>query len=301
MTAGADPSRKDDRRDAPPRSNPLDWRRPSAGAGRTSSPPRRSAIAPMRAGGPDPSAEGSDGRRLRMDHAHEPRDGDVLAERLASLPGRPRRCRGDRRRHRGGVPLVGAGALRTAAARPSRRPRSRARSRGAGVASCAPARTSRRGPRGGARREGLDRRARRRLPDGVRALAPQAGARRPEGGRGRRRDVHERVDRPRVRGRARRGAGHAESRLHRPDHGEAGPRRKDSPLRPWRSRTRWRAWSRPWSACSTRRLGRMSCPRQRPRRLRRTPALRDLVRETTLARRRPHRAAVREGGHRRCA
>ena len=40
-------------------------------------------------------------------------------------------------------------------------------------------------------------------------------------------------------------------------------------------------------------------PTRRPRRLRRTPAMRDLVAETHLARRRPGRPAVRPRGHRR--
>ena len=43
----------------------------------------------------------------------------------------------------------------------------------------------------------------------------------------------------------------------------------------------------------------VSFPERRMRRLRRTPALRRLVAEHRLARRRPRRAAVREGGHRR--
>ena len=43
----------------------------------------------------------------------------------------------------------------------------------------------------------------------------------------------------------------------------------------------------------------MTFPLQRPRRLRRTPALRRLVAETSLSRRRPGRPAVRARGHRR--
>ena len=195
-----------------------------------------------------------------------------------------------------------AARARPAAARPSPRPRSRARSRGAGVGSCAPAPTSR--PRGSRRRS-----PRRAGPPSAstptgRAFPrtlPERGARRAEGGRGRRRDVHERVDRPRVRGRARRRAGHAEGRVHRSRHREAGARARIHRGGGGDAAHDGGAGRRPGArAASARRLGAhelpsataaAACDARRP--------CASLVRETTLDARRPHRAAVREGGHRR--
>jgi hypothetical protein len=79
-----------------------------------------------------------------------------------------------------------------------------------------------RGTRGRARAEGMAARARRGLPHAPGALAPEGRPRRAPPGRCGRGHLHERIDRPWVRRRARRGEGPPEGGLHRADHRPRG-------------------------------------------------------------------------------
>ena len=149
----------------------------------------------------------------------------MLADRL-ERPRRPGAVAAIGDGHRGGVRAAGRGrARRPAAAHVHHRRAWRGRSRAARAASSARAPTSR--PRGWRTRS--PRRAGRPsastptgrvFPRSLPAEAREALA----AGRGRRRHVHERLDRARVRRRARRGAGRPEGRVHRPRHREGGAR-----------------------------------------------------------------------------
>ena len=97
--------------------------------------------------------------------------------------------------------------------------------------------------------------------------------------------------------------GEPEGRVHRSGHGPRG-----AGARPARLGRRPPAHDRgPGRGAGTGprrvlgRIPRMSFPQQRPRRMRRTPALRALIRETDAGSPAADRAAVREGGHRRAA
>ena len=106
------------------------------------------------------------------------RPSTMLAEPPAARR-RARRGRRDRRRHRGGLPLVGGARAGPAADDLHDRRRSRAPSRkGIGRVLCARADIAPEGLEDGARREGMVARAGRRLPHADAALAPRRGARR---------------------------------------------------------------------------------------------------------------------------
>src|SRR6476660_5520237 len=95
---------------------------------------------------------------------------------------------------------------------------------------------------GSAAGEGVERRARRRLSDGLRAAATARRRGRARRGRGGRRHVHERLDRPGIRRRPRSGPRPAEGRVHR-----ARDRRRGESPRAHRARRRrptYHRWTR---------------------------------------------------------
>ena len=159
------------------------------------------------------------GGRVRMGDAHQPRDGrDArFPRRSLAMSARmsPRSARAPPKRS-----ATGRGAIPTSSRRRSPPRRSRARSPAARAASCAPAPTSRprasrtRSPRKAGRRPASTPTGRAR----PRALPPRR-APRLEAGVGRRRHLHQCLDRPRLRRRARSCPRQPEGRLHRPRHG----------------------------------------------------------------------------------
>ena len=257
------------------------WRRRSRSCRRGRPPsPRRCATSPrgrVRVAHPDSRATVDDARRPSRRPAR----------------GRERQGRGDRRRHGGGVPTMGRARPRPACRRRSRRPGSRGRSRAAGPRALRARRHRARGPRGRPRREGVDAHACRRVPHALSpARCPRRRARRCAAGEV---DAVTFTSASTVRGFV--GALGAVRGARRSCASARSPRRRRartaSPCTRSRGRTRSTASPRRscglwpddprWRERARRRYpGAMGFPEHRPRRLRRTPALRALVRETRL-------------------